>query len=360
MDNLSLKATAIGSLPYSSPQAAIDMIFKKFADIPFWPQLSAADRHEDMTVQYIQGIPGIIYDENKEKYLFETSSDEFFLQLEEFFMDFEAIIHEKDFSALEKYAITPPYSSAISMFFEKLKNPKYKFAKGHVIGAFTWGTSICDGESRCSFYDETCREILVKAVILKAVWQIQKMKKMNPAITPIIFFDEPVMSQYGTSAFVTIKREDLVSAFSEVTRVVRSFGALSAIHCCGKSDWSVLIDSGVDIINLDAFAFSKSLVPYSTKIKEFLQNGGYIAWGLVPTLDTNALSKISLKELVKIYDEALKALEEKGLERKLVMSQSIFTPSCGAGSLSMELADKAMTLVNELSAELTTGGALCR
>ena len=275
-------------------------------------------------------------------------------------LDVESIVNEKDFSKLEKYAITPPYSSAIDLFFEKLTNKNYKFAKGQVIGAFTWGTSICDGDLQCSFYDETCREILIKAVTLKAVWQIQKMKEINPDITPILFFDEPVMSQYGTSAFVTVQRDELVDAFSEVVKVVKDFGALSAIHCCGKSDWSVLIDSGVDIINLDAYFFAKSLVPYAKKIEKFLKTGGYIAWGIVPTLDADALSKITLEKLVEIYEDALNALEEKGLTRDLVIDRSIFTPSCGAGSLSMELADKAMSLVNNLSNQLSTGGLLCR
>ena len=359
MDNLSLKATAIGSLPYQNALDAVDMIFDKFQHIPFWPQLGAVDRHEDMTVQYIQGIPGIVYDESKERYVFDTTSDEFFVALEEFFMDYESIVNEKDFTNLEKYAITPPYSNAINLFFEKLQKNGYKFAKGHVTGAFTWGTSICDGDSQCSFYDETCREILVKAVTLKAIWQIQKMKECNPDITPIIFFDEPVMSQYGTSAFVTVKKNDILDAFSEVIRVVREFGALSAIHCCGKSDWSVLIDSGVDIINLDAFFFSKSLAPYSEKVKKFLENGGYIAWGFVPTLDAAALEKITLDELVNMYKEAVDALVEKGISRSLIIERSLFTPSCGAGSLTMELADKAMSLVNDLSKELSSGGVFC-
>ena len=359
MDNLSLKPTAIGSLPYTDSKTAVDMIFEKFTDIPFWPQLGAVDRHEDMTVQYIQGIPGIYYDEQKDKYIFNTTSDEFFVQLEEFFMDYEEIVNEKNFSKLEKYAITPPYSNAINLFFEKLKNKNYKFAKGHVTGAFTWGTSICDGDLQCSFYDETCREILVKAVTLKAIWQIHKIKEINPEITPIIFFDEPVMSQYGTSAFVTITKEDLTEAFSEIAKTVREFGALSGIHCCGKSDWSVLIDSKVDIINLDAFFFAKSLVPYAGKIKTFLENGGYIAWGLVPTLDSDALKKISLKELADIYYDAVKSLSEKGIPESLIEKQSILTPSCGAGSLSVELADRAMTLVCDLSAELTKRRSKC-
>lgn len=53
----------MGSLPHKDVKEAIGLIFDTFKEIPFWPQLANVDRHEDMTVQYIQGIPGIIYDE---------------------------------------------------------------------------------------------------------------------------------------------------------------------------------------------------------------------------------------------------------------------------------------------------------
>lgn len=351
MSNLSLRATAIGSLPYKDPKAAIDMIFDKFSYIPFWPQLGAVDKREDMTIQYIQGIPGIVYDDKNEKYIFETSSEEFFIALEEFFMDYESIVNERNFENLEKYAITSPYSSSINMFFDRLQKGKYEYAKGHVIGAFTWGTSICDCDSQCSFYDETCREILTKAVVLKAIWQIQKMKEAVPGIIPIIFFDEPVMSQYGTSAFVTVKREEIVNTFSEISSVIKSFGALCGIHCCGKADWSILIDSGIGIINLDAFFFSKSLAVYSSKVKSFLEQGGYIAWGFVPTLDASSLEKVTVSELVNMFYDAVESLVEKGINKDLIINHSLFTPSCGAGGLSVELAQKAMSLVNELSKE---------
>ena len=85
-------ATAIGSLPHKNSNDAIELIFDKFINIPFWPQLAKVDRHEAMTIQYLQGIPGIKYDEEQNKFFCDTQSDEFFLELEEFFMDYEAII----------------------------------------------------------------------------------------------------------------------------------------------------------------------------------------------------------------------------------------------------------------------------
>lgn len=351
MQSLSLKATAVGSLPHDNPEKALDLIFENFKDIPFWPQLAAVHRFEDMCIQYNQGVPGIRFDGENEKFYCNTQSDEFFTELEEFFMDYETIVEEKDFTNLEKYAITSPYSSSLELFFERLKG--YSFAKGHVTGPFTWGTSLCDTEGSCSFYDDTFREVLIKAIILKAVWQIVHFKKASPEITPIIFLDEPVLSQYGTSAFVTVQRADIVHALSEIASVIRKFGGLCAVHCCGKSDWSVLIDAEVDIINLDSYAYAQSLAVYADRVGGFLKNGGYIAWGMIPTLDKEALEMMTLDLLVKRFEKAVAFLKFKGINQNLIYKQSIITPSCGAGGLSLELAQKAMFLTSALAQNLT-------
>lgn len=353
MATLTLKSTAIGSLPHKNAEDAMDFIFDKFKEIPFWPQLAGVDKKEDMTVQYIQGIPGIVYDEQNCKYYYDSQSDEFFEQLEEFFMDYESIVSEKDLTNLDKYAITKPYTSAIPIYLEKIKNSDYQYVKGQIVGAFSFGTSLCDAENVCAFYDETYREVLIKALTLKAIWQIEQVKKANPETKVIMFMDEPVLSQLGTSAFMTVKREDVVSMLKEISDIIKDFGAISAVHCCGKADWSILIDAGIEIINFDAYSYTKSLSAHINEIENFVKKGGYIAWGIVPTLDKDALAKTNLDELEQKFEDAVDDLVKKSsMSKDLLIRQSFFTPSCGAGGLSMELAQKAMTLVNELSDKL--------
>lgn len=354
LKSLTLKATAVGSLPHKNAVEAVDLIFKEF-EIPFWPQLARVDRHEEMTVQYLQGIPGIYFDEKLEKYIFDSQSDEFFVDLEEFFMDYEDIVGNKNFTNLEKYAITEPFTSSLNLYLKKLAQGNYDFAKGQIIGPFTWGTSLCDKDNLCAFYDETYREVLIKGLTLKAIWQINQIKKNNPDIVPIIFMDEPVMSQFGTSAFITVKKEDVINSIKEIADVIKEFGALSAVHCCGKSDWSVLVKTDIDIINFDAFAYAKSLGAYGASLATFLNKGGFIAWGLVPTLDKTALEQTNVDELVLKFEQSVDYLATKlkgKVTREKILEQSFFTPSCGAGSLSMTLAKKAMKLVNDLSATI--------
>lgn len=355
MSKLTLKATAIGSLPHNNELSAIDLIFDKFKEIPFLPQLANVDKKEDMTTQYIQGIPGILFDQINCKYYYNAQDDIFFEKLEEFFLDYESIVNEKDLTNLDKYAITPPYSNAINHFLENLKKDNYDYAKCQIIGPFTWGTTLCDTENVCAFYDDTYREVLIKGLTLKAIWQIEQIKKTNPNITPIIFMDEPVISQLGTSAFVTVKREDVVSAIKEISEVIKKFGAISAVHCCGKADWSIIIDANIDVINFDAFSYTKSLTTHIEEITNFIKNNGYIAWGIVPTLDKNELEQTNVEKLAEKFNCGVLELANKSknkLTKELILEQSFFTPSCGAGGLSVELAEKAMSLVNELSAKI--------
>lgn len=357
-ENLSLTSTAIGSLPHNSAQAALDLIFSTPIDIPFWPQLSKVSPKEDMIIQLNENIPGLKFDEENNKLFFDTESEEFFLGLEEFFEDYEKITTEKNFDLLEKYAISDKFACSIHPFFGKIKETKPLYAKGHVTGPFSWGVSICDPEKKAAFYDETLRDIIIKALTLKALWQVINIKKASPKTTPIIFLDEPTLSQYGTSAFLTVTKEDITTGISEISQVLRDNGALIGVHCCGKTNWSLITDSEVDILNFDGYFFGESLSAYSKEIDSFLKKGGFIAWGMIPTLDPEALEKEDLNSLLAKFEADKNYLLKNGIDEKQLLSQSIITPSCGAGVLSEELAQKAIRLTKELSDVLknTYGG----
>ncbi len=91
---------------------------------------------------------------------------------------------------------------------------------------------------------------------------------------------------------------------------------------------------------------------FKKDLEQYLQNGGKIAWGVVPTLDADLLEKTNLNEMIIVFEKAVKYLTKKGIDEKLILENSIITPSCGAGSLSESLAEKAMNLTKELSDSL--------
>jgi len=351
-DNTSFLAATIGSLPHKDSKEAVNLVFEILKDIPVLPQLANVNRKEDMTSNLNERIPGIIFDEEDNRWYMDQESETFFEELEEFYLDYESIVNEGNQELLEKYAISEKHCSAMPLFLEKLQETKPNFVKGQIIGPFTFGTSITDRDKKCIFYDETLREIMVKALTLKALWMVKKFREASPESQPIIFMDEPSVSQYGTSAFITVKKEDVVGVFKEITSILQNAGALIGIHCCGKSDWSLITESQVNILNFDGFYFAESLGLYPAEIGNFLKNGGKIAWGIVPTMDADALEASTVDSLVAKYEEAISYLLNKGFDKNLIYDSTIITPACGAGSLTVKQAERVMRLTTELADSL--------
>ena len=346
---LRLENLAIGSLPHSSLENAMNIVRSDFKSIPFWPQLTKLNKNEDMILQFLENMPSFFVDKTGEKTYLETESDKFFEDIEQFFVDYEEIIGDINSETLEKYAISANNSSAFPELIKIVAETKPKYAKGQIVGPFTLATTLVDKDGRCAFYDETLREIITKTLTLKALWQIKHIMQANPQTTPIIFMDEPSISQLGTSAFITISQEEVAVMIKEISDIIQANGALSAVHCCGKCDWSMPLKSGVNIINLDAFAYAQNLSVFEKDVVEFLNSGGKIAWGVVPTLDKDALEKATLAGMIDVFEKAVKYLTCRGIDEKLIINNSLITPSCGAGGLDENLAKKAMDLTRQLS-----------
>ena len=344
---LTLECLAIGSLPHINLENAMELVKKDFKNIPFWPQLTKINKNEDMIFQFLENMPSFFIDPESGKTYLETESDKFFEDMEQFFCDYEEIISDINSETIEKYGIN--YSCAFPEFIEIIKSTKPAFAKGQIVGPFTLATTLVDKNGKCAFYDETLKEIITKTLSIKALWQIKNIKSANPDTTPIIFIDEPSISQLGTSAFITISTEEVVEMIKEISDLIKENGAISAIHCCGKCDWDIPISAGVDIINFDAYTFSQNLSLHSKSIKSFLEQGGKIAWGVIPTLHPEVLENAKLDTMLTVFKKAVKYLTEKGIDEKIIIANSLITPSCGAGALSEDLAEKAMDLTKQLS-----------
>lgn len=358
MKDLTLNYTAIGSLPYkgeSAPAEAIKVVFENYKEIPFWPQLPNYSHDEDMVIQYAINMAGLTTDGTK--YYFDEESEEFAIALEEFYFDWEIISNAESFEeceeTLDKYAISEKSSSTFRLFLEKIKNnPNVKYAKGSVTGAFTTATSISDKEGKCAYYNEILRDIIAKTIALKAIWQIKEIKKANKNITPIIFMDEPSVSQLGSSAFLTIEDNEVLEMFNVVSSLIKKFGGIVGMHCCGKSNWEIPINASVDMINFDSYLYPQSVAIHHKKIQTFLNNGGILAFGIIPTIDDELIQKISEEELIEKFESAVQMFVDKGISKEQIIKHSFITPSCGCGSLSLEGAHKVIYHTKKLSENL--------
>ena len=134
---------------------------------------------------------------------------------------------------------------------------------------------------------------------------------------------------------------------SEVIDALHKDGALIGTHCCGNTDWTILIDAGVDIINFDAYEYGETIALYPEQVKGFLEKGGVLSFGIVPTSD-KILSETP-ESMVKKLNQCMDHLASKGISRSLIFDRCLLTPSCGTGSLSVEVAEKVMNDLAEVS-----------
>lgn len=338
-------ATGIGSMPFEDPDYAVKVSLSKMHEAPIWPQLPKLGLNEQMEIQYSEGMPCKIIDREKHRMFFDTSKDsseEFALFYETYMSNVE---ENGDFSSM---AISSEFSKGIYALENALKtgsDSKLPFIKVQTTGPCSFALTIVDENKRAIYYNEEFRDMIVKALAMKCRWQIKKFQPYAEKI--ICFIDEPILSAFGSSTYVSVKREDVVSVLNEVVEAVHAENALAGVHCCGNTEWSILIDAGVDIVNFDAFGFGETIAMYPEAVKAHFARGGCLAWGVVPT--SAAIREQTVEKLAVHLEKMMDFLASKGIDKKVIVEQAILTPSCGTGSLDPNDAEKVFETLSQLS-----------
>jgi methionine synthase II (cobalamin-independent) len=336
-------------MPVKEHDHAAQLAFKYTPDIPLWVQLPYYAQ-EGMVAQFVPGLPGVVHKD--ERIYIDTSAESFDADLLAFFEEYMAVMEGQSSLETSRFALTPksaPGFFALERQLPNVSSPSMA-VKGQVTGPITFCTGLADQDRRAIFYNDTVRDAAVKHLALKAAWQVRRLSQFNLPV--IIFIDEPALAGFGSSEFISITKEDIFACLKEVIDAVHNEGGLAGIHVCANTDWSLALDSEVDIVNFDAFGYFDRFVLYPDAIKRFLDRGSILAWGIVPTLKAEEIEAASTESLVKRLHQYFHQLENIGLEKKAILAQSLITPSCGVGSLSFELAIKVMELTCEVSKTL--------
>ncbi len=326
-------STAIGSMPHTNPAEACAIIVKYLPDIPVWPQLPRRSAKENMVIQFSEGFPGVV-----------VKGDKIHIQpVANFESELEQIHIDCEQDSAYKYGISTEYAAGLHAFLSKVAGSK--IVKGQVTGPVTWGLTVTRQDGLGILYDDTLAETSAKLLRLKATWQENLLREISPET--IIFVDEPYLVSLG-SVFTPIPEEKVPVLLEEVLKGIKG---IKGLHCCGNTNWSILLDTSIDILSFDAYNYASSLSAYSGKVKSFLERGGSIAWGIVPN-EEEALTKESLPSLRDRLEEAIAPFTRNGVRFKQIIAQGLVTPSCGLAGLSPEVASLALELTARLSRDL--------
>ncbi|MEW6006778.1 MAG: hypothetical protein AB1595_01310 [bacterium] len=308
--------TAIGSFPHKDIEKPLFLSLS--LDIPVWPQLPKVSWRENMCVQFSEGLPCVQYDEAKKGIYFSTSHIE-----EELTRFYEKFLDQD----LEYFKISKEFSSGFYSFLDA--KPSSSYIKGQITGPISFGLSVYDENGKPVIYHKELFDAIICGLSQKALWQAEKLKEFGK---PIIFIDEPYLVSFGSSV-IPISREDVLSFLSKIIDLLKENGIITGIHCCGNTDFSMIMETNIDILNFDAYNFSKNLFLYKDSLDKFIKNG-ILAWGIVP----------ASSELLENNEETLKERLANFPQRGFLI-----TPSCGLGSLDEGLAEKAIELTISLT-----------
>jgi hypothetical protein len=333
------RPTSVGSLPHRDAGEAVRLVLSAFPEIPAWPQLPNRSFLENMYVQYSEGLPCLVVDHNNEKIYFDTTRN-VMAEMESFY----GRVIEGD---LDRFPLTEEYAPGFHRLIDALsENAPGNLAcvKGQIVGPISFGLSVTDQNKRAILYHEELMDAALKSISMKAAWQVRELKKVCPEV--MIWLDEPYLASFG-SAYVSLSAQQVISYIGEVAQGIHDAGALAGIHCCGNTDWSLLMQTGLDIINFDAYDYFRGMTLYPEALKKFLGSGRTLAIGIVPTSDK--IRSETAESLSSKLDERLVALSEKtGLCVETIWERCLLTPSCGTGTLSVDLAKEVLEMVGKI------------
>jgi hypothetical protein len=329
------------------PIQACQRILACFPEIPAWPQLPRRAFEENMYAQFSERFPGIMLDSER---IWVDRQQDASPALEALY----AAYIDDDLSYAE---ITPPYAAALRPFLDLVQagsqdresetieptahlvqrdagSPRY--LKAQVTGPISWALTMLDAEGRPILYDEILADAAARHLRLKARWLEQLLRQAGPHT--LVSIDEPYLSSFG-SAYVSLDRDQASGLIEEV---LSGLEGLSMVHCCGNTDWSLLLETSVDVLSFDAYSYALQVSLYPQEMVAFLDRGGMLAWGITPrgkeaydeTVDT----------LIDRLLMSMRALADKGIHMDDLLHVSLISPSCGLGPLDEPLAEHILDL----------------
>jgi len=328
-----LMTTAMAVMPHTDVDRAIDAALT--LDIPFWPQLPHLSYYEDMYVQAAEHFPGIVLDMGKKTLRF--SMDRFIVEFEETMAHFD----DPDY-----FDVSETYSAVYHRFLD-LDLSDHPAIRGQLEGPVSFGFNILDQDERPILFDDTVRPFMFEFMAQRINVQLAKLKQKNP--NAFMFIDEPgmqfvfsAMSGYGEQK----AKQDLDLFFSSIDRP-------RGIHLCGNPDWDFLLGLDMDILSLDIYTNADIFGASIRSVKQFLDKGGILVWGIVPT-GMETFENENLDLLAFRLKTVWKALDKKGIPLDQILAQSLISPAtcCLVNKDREKTVEKAFQLTRSMSETL--------
>lgn len=332
----------LGILPHKSINAIVDIVSKYFPDTPFWAQMPNYAPSEGQFQQFVSGIPGVKNDVLGKKCYLDTRSYLYQSRSKEILKDYEDL----SLSTLNKYK---PNSVFFDYFLRILEEQKPKHAKGQIVGPISLGLLLCDETGNPVIENRKAMDIIIKSVCLQMIAQICEMKTIYPAIVPYIFVEEPEINKAYAPEQACRSKKRILSILKSVAKAIKENGAIPVFHSNACQDWSLPISAGFEVLSFNAETQFVTIMSNSVKMDKFLNSGGKLAWGLIPS-NPEIITHTDTFGLFNHFLELVTRLKNfYKIHKSLILNNSLVTVGMNSAVFTDTVSEKAIILARQLA-----------
>jgi hypothetical protein len=159
-----------------------------------------------------------------------------------------------------------------------------------------------------------------------------------PDAALLCFLDEPALVKWrGNDG--PIDREVATDLLSTA---LAACSGVSGVHVCGEGDLRLALDAGPQVVHFDVAALR---LDDATALARFLDGGGWIAWGAIPT---HRPVGEQAQPLWKALLDAWCELTRRGCDPVQLRAQALVAPACGLAGHGASQSERAMLLAREI------------
>jgi hypothetical protein len=328
--------TGIGSLPHTQGELGLQLALQ--LDIPFLPELPTGAPGELMIASALEGLPGLSFDEQGmctlDRAAWEAGAADLSRRL-------EAALGS---GQLAEFEPSPSARRSWRPFLFEVQARRLALAKAQLAGPFTvrWGTRLSGGGVVVN--DAAVDRQVFRLLLARSLAMVKALRAAGA--TPLFYLDEP-----GLYALDVEDGRHLLN-LQEIRLLVVALqreGALVGLHCCGNTAWAALLGLGLDLLSFDVRLSLDALLEVPGPLEAFLERGGGLSLGIVPTdLGEDA----SVAELVAATQASLESA--LGAERaRNVLQRSVLTPACGLALRSVPDTERILEQLREARAAIS-------
>lgn len=314
-------ATGIGSLPHHDPGEAVDFALRNLPRLPAAPSLPGRSRREGMIAQAAHGVVGI------------TVRDDGSLEIDDGALDPEAPLLDAGVGS-DAFVGLRAFLHAVT----ERRGP----IKVSMTGPVTFGVAL----HAAGVAPELAFRVAASAVRQRALALIDHIGQLVPQAQLVAFLDEPALGSAMFPEFPLgpVDAVDLTS--SALAALERQ--AITGLHCCGTTtDWRLLMQAGPQILSLPT---DGGIEHAAGALATFLERGGWVAWGAVPTDRPIGTTVERLwRHLSLLWCELV---TQGGCDPVLLRTQAMITPACGLVHHGVPQAEQVLWFTNRLAERL--------